>query len=426
MASQSPTGVEPVPEYRLGWANLTRLMDAGASWSGRERNCAFLNLGGRRFVDVSAAPGLGFIEDGRAVAAGDWDGDGDVDLWLKNRTGPQLRLMVNRTDGRSDFVGFRLRGTTSNTDAIGARVTVTAGGREYVREVRAGEGYLAQSSSELTFGLGDVAVIDRVDVRWPGGPVERFVNLQPGVRYRLVEGTGEATPLEKRTVQLDAPTTPWPAAPAASRIVLRTPLPVPPELLQELSSRRQDHRGALLLTLWASWCAPCVTELIELAEHGDELDAVGLEVIPVAVDTLEAPGRSHALFEEKVAPRSTGPGFASREPTVTQRETLEVLLDHLIPGQRSTSLPVSLLVDRNGMIEVLYLGPVSAGTLLEDAHAFGMNPEKVAVRSTRPGRWFYGMPRNFAGLRDDFRARGLTAGATYYAALYGMLNRGRR
>ena len=102
MASQSPTtergatgASDEKQDYLTGWAALTRLMNEGLSWSGNERNVCYLNLGDGRFVDASFVSGLDFADDGRAAATVDWDGDGDLDLWLKNRTGPQLRFMWN-------------------------------------------------------------------------------------------------------------------------------------------------------------------------------------------------------------------------------------------------------------------------------------------------------------------------------------------
>ncbi len=105
-----------------------QLLREGKSFSGHERNCVFLNCGAQHFANLSALSGLDFPDDGRAVAAVDWDHDGDLDLWFHNRTGPRLRLMRNDTHAGSakhdDFVMLRLQGTDSNRDAIGARVQV--------------------------------------------------------------------------------------------------------------------------------------------------------------------------------------------------------------------------------------------------------------------------------------------------------------
>jgi len=82
------------------------MMKRGRSWSGRERHCAYLNLGdgaASRFVNVSALSGIDFADDGRAICLTDWDHDGDVDSWVSNRSAPQLRLMRNESTGDSRF-----------------------------------------------------------------------------------------------------------------------------------------------------------------------------------------------------------------------------------------------------------------------------------------------------------------------------------
>ena len=106
---------------------MTQLMTRGSSWSGRERNCCFLNMGDGTFVDASAISGLDFVDDGRSLAVVDWDDDGDLDVWLKSRTGPQLRFMRNNQSPELHYVAFRLVGKTCNRDAVGARVVVEAG-----------------------------------------------------------------------------------------------------------------------------------------------------------------------------------------------------------------------------------------------------------------------------------------------------------
>ena len=122
------------------------------------------------------------------MAATDWDLDGDVDLWLINRTGPRVRFANNRIQTDNRFLLLSLEGLKGNRDAVGARVEVTLddGARTLIKSLRAGDGFIAQSSKWLHFGLGDSRLIDRVVVRWPGGAVEDLAGLESNGRYRIV------------------------------------------------------------------------------------------------------------------------------------------------------------------------------------------------------------------------------------------------
>src|SRR5437764_10086030 len=110
--------------------NLQTLMDQGRSFSSHEKNCCFLNTGGERFATISAASGFDFPDDGRAIAIVDWDQDGYPDLWVSNRNAPRLRFLHNDHPHTNHFLALSLQGngTTTNRDAIGARVEVVARG----------------------------------------------------------------------------------------------------------------------------------------------------------------------------------------------------------------------------------------------------------------------------------------------------------
>jgi hypothetical protein len=127
---------------------------------------------GRRFEEVTdkdAGPDLFAPLVGRGCAYGDLDGDGDPDVVLTGNGGP-ARVLRNDQDTHNHWVRLVLEGDgrRSNRSAIGARVTLEAGGKVQQREVAAARGYLSQSELPLTFGLGDATRVDRVTVRWPG------------------------------------------------------------------------------------------------------------------------------------------------------------------------------------------------------------------------------------------------------------------
>ncbi|HXK08949.1 MAG TPA: CRTAC1 family protein [Vicinamibacteria bacterium] len=146
---------------------------------------------GTRFTDVAPEAGdaLRRAYAGRGVAVGDFDNDGDPDV-LMLCMGEPPRLFRNDTAPGAHWVGLQLVGTRSGHDAIGARVTLTAGGRARTRARVGGGSYLTASDPRLLFGLGETTRVDSLEVRWPSGLVERFP--PPAVdRYSaLREGSG--------------------------------------------------------------------------------------------------------------------------------------------------------------------------------------------------------------------------------------------
>ena len=111
-----------------------RMNELGRSFSGYERNRVFLNTGSARFADVSASSGLDFLDDGRGLARVDWDLDGDLDLWLANRTAPQLRLMRNELANDNHFLPW---GDPLKVDAFNLRFRWV--GREESDDLNDGE-----------------------------------------------------------------------------------------------------------------------------------------------------------------------------------------------------------------------------------------------------------------------------------------------
>ncbi len=165
---------------------------------------AQLLLGGPdgRLTDVTARIGQPWTEPriGRGLAVADLDNDGRLDLLLVAQNAP-LAFFHNRTDQAGHFLTLRLEGTTSNRDAVGARVTVTAGGRRRTAWRTGGGSYASASDPRLHFGLGPARVVDDVEIRWPSGRVDRFTKLAADRMYRVREGD----PLPPRVVSSHRP-----------------------------------------------------------------------------------------------------------------------------------------------------------------------------------------------------------------------------
>src|SRR5436190_135864 len=156
LVAKSPQNQTPSLRYEQGWNAINELIRSDNSWSGRERNVLYANNRDGTFSEISGTVGLDFLEDSRAFALADLDQDGRLEVILKNRSAPQLRILRNAMKDIGQSIVFRLRGQKSNRDAIGAAVTVEAQGHRQTKYLQAGSGFLSQHSKELFFGLAKV------------------------------------------------------------------------------------------------------------------------------------------------------------------------------------------------------------------------------------------------------------------------------
>jgi len=149
----------------------------------------FLNCGPDGFRDVAEEAGGGFANPkvGRGAAFADFDRDGDLDVLITTNHGPAYLYRNDQFSGNHS-IRFRLIGTKSNRDAIGAVVKIYYGGESGSRIVKSGSSYLSQSELALTFGLGKHNRVDRAVITWPNGRVEEHKNLAAGRLYECVEG----------------------------------------------------------------------------------------------------------------------------------------------------------------------------------------------------------------------------------------------
>ncbi|HEY4950800.1 MAG TPA: CRTAC1 family protein [Candidatus Acidoferrales bacterium] len=151
----------------------------------------FLNNGQGKFQDVAAATGESFFQPkvGRGLCYADFDRDGDLDILMTTNNGPAY-LYRNDQQAGNHSIRFRLTGTKSNRDAIGAMVRIEHEGSTQERFVKGGSSYLSQSELPVTFGLAKRDKIDRVTIEWPSGRTEDYKNLAAGQSYDCVEAKG--------------------------------------------------------------------------------------------------------------------------------------------------------------------------------------------------------------------------------------------
>ena len=174
-------------------------VDQDARGPYRMRPQYFGNLGTGRFRELPASQLGTFFERrflGRGMTRLDWNRDGADDVIISHINAPAA-LLTNQTPNRGRSLSVRLVGTRSNRDAIGTVVTLYVDDRSLVRQLTAGDGYLASNQRQLVFGLGEATRVDRLEVRWPSGKTETLSGLAVDREVMVIEGVGRASELPR-------------------------------------------------------------------------------------------------------------------------------------------------------------------------------------------------------------------------------------
>ena len=140
-----------------------------------------------RQVTEEWGPRLADCRSGRGVAAGDLDGDGDLDLVMTTMDGP-LRVLINEGQRRNRAASIHLVGRPPNLEALGAVVEIEADGRIQIGVVRRGGSFLSASDVDLHFGLGSASIINRLSIRWPDGTSTGLKDLPAEARLTIKQG----------------------------------------------------------------------------------------------------------------------------------------------------------------------------------------------------------------------------------------------
>ena len=385
-------------EYLDSFARLAQRIRSGNSFSGNERNCAFLNSKNGAFTDVSYSFGLDLIDDSRGLAVMDIDRDGDPDYLLTNRTAPRFRVLRNDINHQNNWLVLNLIGDPKmgcSSDAIGARVEVSVDGRKIFRTLYAGDAFLSQSSKSLRFGLGESTKIDGIKVKWPSGVVETFDIGSKIGEFTLRQGTGKIEAIKpivfKKKIDSLAPKIP--SNDDAFRIRLSQPLKLPNQLeFIDLDGQKKyidelTKNGPLLINLWATWCAPCIDELRDFAVRSSAFRSEGIKVLALSVDNLyDGIEVGKEVIQSKVM--SVGYegelGFATNELI----SSLDALIRETIYRHTEIPIPTSLLIDRNSWLTVIYKGKAKVDQIIRDKSMMGLGPD-VARKESSPfeGVW---------------------------------------
>jgi enediyne biosynthesis protein E4 len=139
----------------------------------------FENTGDGKFRDVSVESGSYFKEEfvGRGACLGDYDNDGDFDVYIVNLNNRGMFLRNNKGN-QNNWLILTLVGQTSNRDGIGCRVQVTSGGQVQTAQKRSTTGYLSQNDPRMHFGLAKNEMVDKIEIKWPSGKLQVLENIK--------------------------------------------------------------------------------------------------------------------------------------------------------------------------------------------------------------------------------------------------------
>jgi tetratricopeptide (TPR) repeat protein len=399
VVGKSPTISIPSVNYEHGWNAINELIRSDLSWSGYERNVLCSNNHDGTFSEISGAIGLDFPDDSRSFVLADLDHDGRLELILKNRNAPQLRMLHNVAKEAGHSIVFCLRGTKSNRDAIGAAVTVDAVGHRQTKYVQAGSGFLAQHTKDLLFGLGQAEGTVQASIRWPSGLTQTFDHLPINQRIEVHEGSTEFlaqpfAPPPGLWARASAPAVPE-ALPSSVQTWLIQPLSAPNVSMPDLAGNLRDlhsFRGRFaFLNFWMSSVPGCIEQL-RLLRSQSQLAGNGIQVVGLNVDD---PVDLHSLkafaSEEKFS-------FPNLLTTPEIAGIYNVIYRYLFDRRRDLPLPTSFLIDPAGMIVKVYQGPVDFQQIAEDALS-APNTEADRTKKALP---FAGILPEGGFQRNDF------------------------
>jgi tetratricopeptide (TPR) repeat protein len=399
--SLTPAGVSP--DYELAWNAVNELLRADYSWSGYQRNVFFANNRDGSFSEVSGALGLDLIDDCRAYALSDFDHDGRLEFVLKNRTGPQLRILRNNLQGIGNSIAVRLTGHTSNRDAIGAVVTVESGAARQTKFVSAGSGFASQHTKELFFGLGESVQPVSISVRWPTGAVARYDGLPVNHRVQIDEGAeafqSAPYPQAPSSARSSAPAV-APLSPPTVSTWLIAPLFGPdlslPDLNGQVHQLSAMQGQPVLLTFVRPDCGDSRKQLELLQQSSGVLTAAGVSQFVVAVslnrdqssikDLAQA---AHATCPIHVADERAAGGW-------------NLQYRYLFDRRRDMTLPMSFLLDASGAIIRIYQGVATPQAVADDWKSAPASADERFARALPFPNPYYG-----SGMVHDYLTFGI-------------------
>jgi Flp pilus assembly protein TadD len=353
--------------YEEAWSTINEAIRSDYTWSGRQRNNLYLNNGDGSFVESAIILGLDCLEDGRAFALADLNGDGRLEVIVKNRTAPQVRVFQNDLAFTGSSVAFSLKGKTANRDAIGAVVELRTSGGTQRQMIVAGSGFVSQHTKSLYFGLGNASSeAVTVTIHWPGGKAEEYKNLPVNHRIHIEQGIGiraaeafrahvahSPTPSTTQEDDLFAPSETWlvePIAPPGFRLADADGRTISVESLQGptlliLGSRSCDQSHQHLRAVQSAWPSFQQHRLGVLAILFDEQASASASPAPANLALMPFPV---VLGDERTA------------------SVYNIFYRYLFERRRNLVLPSALLLDSNREVIKVYSGAFVPARVLAD------------------------------------------------------------
>ncbi|WP_348263044.1 FG-GAP-like repeat-containing protein [Telmatobacter sp. DSM 110680] len=407
VVAKSSEDSTPAPAYEHGWQAINELVRSDNTWHGYARNVMLANNRDGTFTEISGLVGLDFLDDSRAFALADIDHDGRLEVILKNRNAPQIRILHNALTEIGDSISFRLRGYKSNSDAIGAAVTVETGTLRTTKYLQAGSGFLSQHSKELFFGVGKPDGPIRATVRWPNGESQQFEELPLNHCIEIIEGQSKfGTRLFSKTPAIYERTGEVPLAeslPLQVETWLIEPLKAPGFALPDLAGKILDlnslQGGLVLLIFWATTAPVSLEQLEHLREHRTTTAANRFSIVGLNVDPADEKEKARAFATR--GQFSFPILFAGDEVA----GIYNVIYRHLFDRRRNLPLPAAFLLDQQGMIVKAYQGPMNLEHLQSDLNSV---PTSTASRMEKA------LPFKGILVQDAFQRNDFTYGVAMY------------
>jgi len=319
----------------------------GFSFSGYERDPLYMNLGTKKFLDISGVSGIDSITDGRSGVFADFDNDGDLDVFMTTIQNESHLLFRNNIGQENNFLRIDLDGGSDvGRDAFGTVVRVKTSAGTLTKIKSGGSGFISQHDPRLVFGLGEDKRAESIEVTWPNGKVERFDgNSAAGSTLLLIKGTGRAKLVATEKASLPDPLSK--TEKFAKGLKIAVGMPMPDFQLKTLdgvvdSLKTQYKPGRLtIINIWATWCLPCAKEMPELEKLRSRLTARNIDLIGLNVDTEPNADISGYVKDRRV----TYPIFIGGIPAIEKIYATDEL-----------SVPLSILVDQNGIVKEIIPG----------------------------------------------------------------------